>query len=238
MEDESLQESNAGNLWDNEELILLSRRSKTFSLTGLSTLHRRTPVAILFQLLKRGKLTMVHGNGSNIPKKSLVGFRVASNGIQYRVIDRPWSAAQEQQLQDTLDQEPSFARLVKDTRRKPMEVISKLLDRHTLVLNDGHDLGVGDEFFAVMFLLPPQTYKPWVDGPTEMLKIVEVIIDGSVTYIARKHTPTQEQRERLDKEAECGFIDPWGEVCNEDLLLEQRQDHLAYLKDNHERYGV
>lgn len=225
--------SNFGSVWTNEELALLYLRSKTLSLSRLSLLHGRTSVAILFQLLKRGKLAVCHGASSSLPEGALVGFKTTTHGVRFNLAQDDWTDKQEQELQASLDQEPTFSRLMQDTNRRPTPLLSKLFESHRLVLTDGYDLGVETEFFAVLFLLPPRTYKPWLDGSYEMLDIVEITSRGTTSFIARPHTPTKEQRDQTDREAsDPDFVDAWGEVCNEDLIREQRQDLTAYLKDS------
>ena len=84
-------------------------------------------------------------------------------------------------------------------------------------------------FFAVLFLLPPRTYNPAVDGYADMLEVVEVMHGGSPSYIARRCHPTPEQRARLDPVLDGGL--EWDSIRNHELEADQLQELRAFSRN-------
>ena len=221
--------SSHGELWTYDGLALLSKQAEVLSLRRLSMILKRSISAVLFQLLKMGRLQLHYGKGSGLPTGSLVGFSVCSGGYRFSLSEWKYTELQESRIQTVLDGKPTLVKLVNASGLAPISVLLWLFNHHRLVLNDGHDLGVEGRFFAVVFLLPPRPYKP-SDG--DMISVEEVMEGGSISYMARKHTPTSEQRDRLNDELSLADpLDAGGSGFNQELEQEQRQDLENYRND-------
>ena len=231
-----------GEPWTDDALALLLKRCKSLPLRLLASAHGRSITAVLFQMLKSGRLELSYGKGSNLPKGALVGFEVVFGGPRFQLAQPEYTDRQEMELQKVLDHSrPTLVKLVNSSTASPISVFLWLFHSHKLVLNDGYDLGVGDQFFAVAFLLPPIPYRPsMLDSDNSMVTIEEVMEGGSVSFMARKHNPKTEQRSIVDRDRDLSK-DPtevWGAVCNHELELEQQHELAEYREDVFHRRGI